>query len=100
MTEDCYGIWETVKEATCTEEGTEEMICEVCGEKHTRSIAMLPHQFVNGRCSSCYFEDPTIGDSTTANPPTGVPFGAGLIAMIPASMLVFFARPKAKKGKK
>lgn len=100
MTEDCYGIWETVKEATCTEEGTEEMICEVCGEKHTRSIDMLPHEFVNGRCSSCYFEDPTIGDSTTANPPTGVPFGAGLMAMIPASMLVFFARPKAKKEKK
>ncbi len=99
MTEACHGVWETVKEATCTEEGTEEMICDVCGEKHTRSIDMLPHEFVNGRCSSCYFVDPTIGDSSE-NPPTGVTFGAGLITLIPASALVFFARPKTKKKSK
>ncbi|MBE6880477.1 MAG: hypothetical protein E7490_06560 [Ruminococcaceae bacterium] len=99
MTEACHGVWETVKEATCTEEGIEEMICDVCGEKHTRSIEMLPHEFVNGRCSSCYLVDPTIGDSST-NPPTGVTLGTGLAALIPASALVFFARPKTKKKSK
>lgn len=96
MTEDCHGIWETVKEATCTEEGTEEMICEVCGEKHTKAIEKLPHDFVEGRCSSCFMIDPTLGD-TSDNPPTGVPFASGLTALIPASMIVFFARPKSKK---
>ena len=96
ITEDCHGIWETVKEATCTEEGTEEMICEVCGEKHTRAIEKLPHDFVEGRCSSCFMIDPTLGE-TSDNPPTGVPFASGLTALIPASMIVFFARPKSKK---
>ncbi len=97
--ESCKGVWQTVKESTCTEEGIEEMICDVCGEEHTRVIEMLPHEFVNGRCSSCYLVDPTIGDSST-NPPTGVTLGTGLAALIPASALVFFARPKTKKRSK
>ncbi len=98
ITEACHGVWETVKEATCTEEGMEEMICDICGEKYTKAIEKLPHEFVNGRCSSCYFEDPSIGESST-NPPTGVGFGTGLMALIPTSALIFFARPKVKKNK-
>ena len=97
--EACNGVWETVKEATCTEEGKEEMICNLCGEKHTKIIEMLPHEFINGRCSSCYFVDPAIGDSSE-NPPTGVTLGAGLVTLIPVSALIFFARPKTKKKNK
>ncbi len=97
--ESCKGVWAEIKPATCTEEGEEAMICDVCGEEHTRVIEMLPHEFINGRCSSCYMEDPTIGESST-NPPTGVTLGTGLAALIPASALVFFARPKTKKRSK
>lgn len=36
--------WETVKDATCTEEGTKERYC-TCGEKQTATIAMKAHTF-------------------------------------------------------
>ena len=37
-----FGNWNTVKDTTCTETGLQERICD-CGEKETRSVAMLAH---------------------------------------------------------
>ncbi len=36
-----WGDWETIKEPTYEEEGTEERVCEVCGEKETKAMAKL-----------------------------------------------------------
>ena len=36
------GAWVTVKDASCTEDGVMERVCE-CGEKETRAIAALGH---------------------------------------------------------
>ena len=36
-----WGDWETIKEPTYEEEGTEERVCEACGEKETKAIAKL-----------------------------------------------------------
>ena len=40
--EHAFGEWTTTKEATCTEEGSKERVCE-CGEKETEVIAALGH---------------------------------------------------------
>ena len=40
--EHSFGEWTTTKEATCTEEGSKERVCE-CGEKETEVIAALGH---------------------------------------------------------
>lgn len=37
--------WNTVKAVTCTESGTKERICE-CGEKETKEIAALGHDYI------------------------------------------------------
>ena len=47
-----FGEWTTSKEATCTEEGSRERVCE-CGEKETEVIPALGHDFVNGECTRC-----------------------------------------------
>ena len=47
-----FGEWTTVKAAACTEEGAEERVCE-CGEKETRTIAALGHNYENGVCTRC-----------------------------------------------
>lgn len=39
-----FGEWTTVKEATCTEKGEQERVCN-CGEKETQSIDMIAHTF-------------------------------------------------------
>ena len=40
------GEWTTVKEASCVEDGEEELICEFCGEKlGTRKKAALGHEY-------------------------------------------------------
>ena len=39
-----YGEWETIEEATCTEDGTKERVCS-CGEKQTETITALGHTF-------------------------------------------------------
>lgn len=39
-----WGEWKTVKEATCTAEGTMERVCE-CGEKETQACATIPHKY-------------------------------------------------------
>ena len=64
--EHAFGEWTTVTEATCTEDGSRERVCE-CGEKETEVIAALGHDFVNGECSRCdaemeaAFEDVPVG---------------------------------------
>ncbi len=40
--EHAFGEWTVTKEATCTEEGSRERVCE-CGEKETEVIAALGH---------------------------------------------------------
>ena len=40
--EHSFGEWTVTKEATCTEEGSKERVCE-CGEKETEVIAALGH---------------------------------------------------------
>lgn len=98
-TETCEGLWVIVKDPTCTENGKEEMICEICGEKHVKEIDKLPHQYVSGVCEDCEANEPTIGESTSDNPNTGVALGAS-VALIPAALLMLTARPKARKKSK
>ena len=50
--EHAFGQWTVTKEATCTEDGSRERVCE-CGEKETEVIAALGHDYVNGDCSRC-----------------------------------------------
>lgn len=38
-----YGAYETTKEATCTEEGTQRSICKSCGAARTRTIEKKEH---------------------------------------------------------
>ena len=40
-----YGEWTTVKAATCTEDGTEQRVCSVCGDVETRTIKAAGHQY-------------------------------------------------------
>ncbi len=44
---------EVIKEATCTEAGEMATICSVCGEKGTKEIPALGHDYVDGICSRC-----------------------------------------------
>ena len=37
-----FGKWKTVKDATCTEAGLQERVCE-CGEKETQTVGALGH---------------------------------------------------------
>ena len=39
-----YDEWKTVKDATCSQEGTKERYCS-CGEKQTSSIAKSEHTY-------------------------------------------------------
>lgn len=45
VTDHDSGTWQTVKEPTCTEAGSEQRVCEVCGEVlETREIAAKGHK--------------------------------------------------------
>lgn len=37
--------WETVTEATCTNEGLLKGVCDDCGKEMTKTVAKLPHEF-------------------------------------------------------
>lgn len=41
-----FGDWKVIKNATCDEEGLEERVCSVCGEKETKVIPKLEHNWV------------------------------------------------------
>ena len=47
-----FGQWTVVTEATCTENGLQERVCE-CGEKETEVIEAKGHTFVGGICEIC-----------------------------------------------
>lgn len=40
-----WGGWSVVKEATCEEEGSQERVCELCGETEAKVIAALGHDY-------------------------------------------------------
>ena len=40
-----YGDWETVKEATCTTDGSQKRVCKVCGKEDIQAIAALGHKY-------------------------------------------------------
>ena len=45
-----FGEWNVVKAASCTEDGSQERVCSLCGEKETQSIEMLGHDFADATC--------------------------------------------------
>lgn len=50
------GTWQTVKEASCMEEGEEKAICEVCGKEETRRVEKIPHtveEWKNEKDATC-----------------------------------------------
>lgn len=49
-----YGQWQTLTEASCTEEGLQERSCD-CGEKETQTIAALGHKeaLTEGKEATC-----------------------------------------------
>ena len=61
-----YGEWTTVIAATCTEKGSEKRACS-CGAEETREVAVLDHEFVEGKCTLCGAEDPNYVPSTDDN---------------------------------
>lgn len=48
-----WGEWTTSIAATCTKEGEEINTCTVCGETISRDVGVLPHDYVNGKCTGC-----------------------------------------------
>ena len=44
--------WDTIKPATCTENGEKIRYC-TCGEKQTQIIYAIGHQYINGVCDKC-----------------------------------------------
>ena len=46
-----YGEWTTVKEASCTQKGTQERVCK-CGGKESKDIEMIPHSFLDATCTA------------------------------------------------
>lgn len=52
-----FDDWQTTKEATCAETGTETRTCE-CGYFEERELAALGHDYVDGKCSRCGEVDP------------------------------------------
>lgn len=50
-----YGSWETVKEASCSEEGLLCRTCLRCKSVETKTVSVLPHTDKNsdGKCDVC-----------------------------------------------
>lgn len=50
-----YGQWETVKEASCTEEGLMQRVCSRCNGYETKTVSVLDHVDKNsdGKCDKC-----------------------------------------------
>lgn len=47
-----FSKWKTVKDATCTEEGTESRTCERCNQTEKRTIAIKEHQWSEWKTTS------------------------------------------------
>ena len=67
--EHAFGEWTTTKEATCTEEGAKERVCE-CGEKETEVIAALGHteEIIPGKDATCTETGLTEGKKCSVRP--------------------------------
>ena len=48
-----YGEWTVTKDATCTQEGTQERTCALCGETETQKIAATGHSTEDLLCGVC-----------------------------------------------
>ena len=82
-----YSAWTVVSEPTCTEEGSREQVCTVCGCKNTEVVAALSHDIMHhdakaatcteagwaeyDTCSRCdyttYKEMPALGHNMTSH---------------------------------
>lgn len=65
-----FGEWQTVREATCMEEGEQTRVCSVCNEKETKTSPLVAHELVerkatNATCTkdgnTAYWECETCG---------------------------------------
>ena len=58
-----YGEWKVTEEATCAKEGTQTRVCSGCGDKDTKRIATVSHNWAGGdcdeprACTACGAED-------------------------------------------
>ena len=59
-TEHTWGEWTETKASTCTEKGTEESTCSVCGHKGTRELELAEHEYTyTYNSSTCTVVAPT-----------------------------------------
>ena len=42
-----FGGWKTVEEASCTDEGRMERECLTCGERESKSLGVIPHNYTS-----------------------------------------------------
>lgn len=64
--EHTFGDPVIIKEATCSSEGTEKLVCTNCGyEKIERKT--LPHNYVNGVCTECGAQNLTVKSDIEAD---------------------------------
>lgn len=64
--EHAFGEWTVVKAPTCTETGLEERVC-ACGEKETREVAALGHDWDEGVLPETYDCDDVLKTFTCKN---------------------------------
>lgn len=65
------------KEATCTEDGILEAICE-CGEKTYQTLLSVGHKYVNGVCGKCGEAENNFEDSELITLPQDVTLGLSI----------------------
>lgn len=55
-----WGEWTVIEASTCTEKGTEESTCSVCGHKGTRELELAEHEYTyTYNSSTCTIVAPT-----------------------------------------
>ena len=80
-----WGPWTTVKEATKDEDGEEERVCSVCGEKETRTVKYEDPAIYDGGESTFYEVDvlDANGGNVKANRKTASRWGKVTVTMTP-----------------
>ena len=53
-----WGEWEVVQEPTCLVPGLQERSCD-CGKVKNKELAVLEHDYLNGKCTACETFDET-----------------------------------------